>query len=70
VICCAAVLHPSHCLFLQVVSTRNSLPVLQACIKLAVHLTNAGIKRPWLATFNRRYPGYHHGTPHGPLLHC
>jgi hypothetical protein len=60
------VLHPSHCLFLQVVSTRNSLPVLQACIKLTVHLTNVGIKRPWLPTFNRRYPGYHHGTPHYP----
>ena len=45
-ICCAAVLHPSHCLFLQVVNTRNSLPVLQACIKLTVHLTNVGIKRP------------------------
>ena len=67
-ICCAAVLQPSHCLLLQVVDTRNSLPVLQACIKLTVHLTNVGIKRPWPPTSNRRYPGYHHhhGTPHCP----
>jgi hypothetical protein len=26
------------------------------CIKLTAHLTNAAIKRPWLATFNRRCP--------------
>ena len=30
----------------RVVNSRNSLPVLQACIKITVHLTNVAIKRP------------------------
>jgi hypothetical protein len=28
---------------------------------IAVHMTNADIKRPWQTTFNRRYPGFHLG---------
>ena len=50
----------------RVVNSRNSLPVLQACIKITVHLTNVAIKRPWLPVFARRYPGFYHGTPHYP----
>ena len=50
----------------RAVNSRNSLPVLQACIKITVHLTNVAIKRPWLPVFARRYPGFYHGTPHYP----
>ena len=46
--------------------TRNSLPMLQACMKLTVHLTNVRIKKPWQAVPDRKYPGFHHGTPHYP----
>jgi hypothetical protein len=41
----------------------------EPCIKLTVtvHLTNVAIKRPWLATFNRGYPGYP-PLPLAPLI--
>jgi hypothetical protein len=52
----------------RVVNSRNSLPVLQACIKITAHLANVAIKRgPWLPVFVfARCPGFHHGTPHCP----
>ena len=45
---------------------RNDLPLLQAAMNITVHMTNVGIKRPWQEEFNRRYPGFHHDTPHYP----
>jgi hypothetical protein len=41
-------------------------PLLQAAMNITVHMTNVGIKRPWQEEFNRRYPGFHHDTPHYP----
>jgi hypothetical protein len=50
----------------RTIACRNTLPVLQASMDITVHILNVDIKRPWQTTFNRRYPGFHHGTPHYP----
>ena len=46
-------------------AARNSPLVLDACMKLTVHLTNVGIKEPWMPSPCARYPGWGN-HPHYP----
>jgi hypothetical protein len=50
----------------RAIACHNDLPLLQAAMDITVHMTNVAIKRPWQKEFNRRYPGFHHDTPHYP----
>ena len=47
------------------IHARNSPLVLDACMKLTVHLTNVGIKEPWMPSPCARYPGWGN-HPHYP----
>ena len=46
---------------------RSSFTMIDRCLKLTVHLTNAKIKHAWEQEAYRKYPGYNTGPwPVGP----
>ena len=46
---------------------RSSFTMIDRCLKLTAHLTNAKIKHAWEQEAYRKYPGYNTGPwPVGP----